>query len=66
MFDSSFVRGEPAEFPLDIVIVGWIEGLQLMTEGAQARSRIPERLAYKGQKRKLAGMLVFLVGPPVG
>jgi peptidylprolyl isomerase len=59
MFDSSVVRGEPAEFPLDKVIAGWTEGLELMTEGEQVRFWIPERLAYKGKEGKPKGMLVF-------
>jgi peptidylprolyl isomerase len=59
MFDSSVVRGEPIEFSLDAVIPGWTEGLQLMTEGEQIRFWIPEKIAYKGQKGKPAGMLVF-------
>lgn len=58
-FDSSVLRGEPAEFSLDAVIPGWMEGLQLMTEGEQARFWIPERLAYKGKRGMPAGMLVF-------
>jgi peptidylprolyl isomerase len=59
MFDSSVVRGEPAEFPLDKVIAGWTEGLELMTEGEQVRFWIPERLAYKGKAGRPKGMLVF-------
>ena len=59
MFDSSVMRGEPAELALDLVIPGWTEGLQLMTEGEKARFWIPERLAYRGQAGKPAGMLVF-------
>jgi FKBP-type peptidyl-prolyl cis-trans isomerase len=58
-FDSSVLRGEPAEFALDAVVPGWTEGLQLMTEGEQVRFWIPEKLAYKGKKGKPAGMLVF-------
>jgi peptidylprolyl isomerase len=57
MFDSSLVRGQPATFPLNGVIAGWTEGLQLMALGEKARLWIPEALAYKGQDPK--GMLVF-------
>lgn len=59
MFDSSVTRGEPAQFPLDGVIVGWTEGLQLMVEGETRRLWIPEELAYNGQPGRPAGMLVF-------
>jgi peptidylprolyl isomerase len=58
MFDSSVARGEPATFPLDRVIAGWTEGLQLMVAGEKRRLWIPEQLAYKGQ-RDPKGMLVF-------
>ena len=59
MFDSSVARGEPATFPLDRVIAGWTEGLQLMTEGETRRLWIPEKLAYRGEPGKPAGLLVF-------
>ena len=59
MFDSSVVRGQPATFPLNGVIAGWTEGVQLMVEGEKTRFWIPEALAYKGQPGRPKGMLVF-------
>jgi FKBP-type peptidyl-prolyl cis-trans isomerase len=58
MFDSSVPRGEPSTFPLDQVIAGWTEGLQLMVAGETRRLWIPEQLAYRGQHQP-KGMLVF-------
>lgn len=59
MFDSSMTAGKPATFPLDKVIAGWTEGVQLMVAGEKRRLWIPQELAYKGKEGRPSGMLVF-------
>lgn len=49
VFDSSVDRGEPATFGVNQVIAGWVEALQLMTEGSKWRLYIPSNLAYGSQ-----------------
>lgn len=48
-FDSSYARGETIAFPLNGVIAGWTEGVQLMKEGGTHRFVIPPELAYGSQ-----------------
>ena len=62
MFDSSVARGEAIEFPLDGVIPGWTEGVQLMVVGEKRRFWIPGKLAYGDSNpdpRVPTGTLVF-------
>ena len=60
-FDSSVKRGQPTSFPLNGVIQGWTEGLQLMVVGEKRRFWIPAELAYglTPPPGAPAGMLVF-------
>lgn len=61
LFDSSVKRGQSTSFPLDGVIAGWTEGLQLMVEGEKRRFWIPAKMAY-GENPPAgypAGTLVF-------
>ena len=57
VFDSSVQRGQPATFPLNMVIKGWTEGLQLMPAGSKWRFFIPPHLGY-GEKQVSA-----VIGP---
>jgi peptidylprolyl isomerase len=61
MIDSSVTTNQPATFPLNRVIAGWTEGVQLMVEGEKTRFWIPGSLAYDNSTRPGApkGMLVF-------
>ena len=65
IFDSSHARGEPTEFPLNRVIKGWTEGLQLMKPGAKFLFQIPPELGYGAQgsppKIPANATLIFLV-----
>ncbi len=56
VFDSSVNRGKPASFPLNMVIKGWTEGLQLMGAGSKWRFFIPPHLGYGDRQ----------VGPTIG
>ena len=61
LFDSSVVRGKPVIIPVNRVIPGWAEGLQLMTEGDKVLFWIPEKLAYGGREGSPRGLLVYEV-----
>ena len=68
-FDSSYSRGQPATFPVEGVIAGWTEALQLMQEGSKWQIVIPPKLAYADQGPLAGQVLVFdvellKVGPP--
>jgi FKBP-type peptidyl-prolyl cis-trans isomerase len=59
-FDSSALRGnKPSSFPLNNVLAGWSEGVQLMVKGEKRRLWVPEALAFKGAAGKPTGTVVF-------
>src|SRR6187551_206479 len=53
MFDSSLTRNAPSSFPVDKVIKGWGEGVQLMVVGEKRRLWIPQNIAYNGMAGRL-------------
>src|SRR5215216_5009758 len=59
MFDSSLARGNPSSFPLNRVMAGWRECVQLMTVGEKRRCWVPQDLAYRGQAGRPTGTVVF-------
>jgi len=59
LFDSTAARGTPSTFPLNRVMAGWKECVQLMVVGEKRRCWVPQDLAYKGQAGKPTGTVVF-------
>ena len=63
VFDSSYERGEPVTFPVNRVIPGWTEALQLMKEGAKWKLYIPSELAYGETGPPARGPEPPVIGP---
>lgn len=64
VFDSSYTRGQPAEFPLSGTIPGWIEGIPLLKEGGSIMLYVPAKLAYGEQENQAIppnSVLIFKV-----
>jgi peptidylprolyl isomerase len=59
MYDSSVARGTPSTFPLNRVMAGWRECVQLMAIGEKRRCWVPENLAYRGAAGRPKGTVVF-------
>lgn len=59
MFDSSVARGNPSMFPVNRVMPGWRECVQLMVLNERRRCWVPQDLAYKGQAGRPTGTVVF-------
>ncbi len=59
MFDSSVMRGQPTRFPLNRVIAGFSEGIQLMVIGEKRRIWVPEELGYQGKPGRPQGVMVY-------
>lgn len=59
LFDSTVLKGRPVTLEMTNVIAGWTEGMQLMVEGERTRFWIPQNLAYRGERGKPRGALVF-------
>lgn len=59
MFDSSIARGTPSTFPLNRVMAGWRECVQLMGIGEKRRCWVPQDLAYRGAAGRPTGTVVF-------
>jgi peptidylprolyl isomerase len=58
-FDSSVRKNQPLDYPLNRLIPGWVEGVQLMVKGEKRKFWIPGKLAYDGMAGRPQGTLVF-------